>query len=154
MNQNQQGPPDGGIAYDLSAGPLHPTAEHAAAILEEAGGKMVRILPPIAATSELIEAPPIPTPENTKPAVEELKNEPISWQQLGGAFLSDYLGPGVVIPTILAILGVYESAGHVTARLLIIAALGAYITALQVTLHITNSDGLARRLKAMGQMRK
>jgi hypothetical protein len=95
-------------------------------------------------TSTLL-APPPPPP---------IVRAPISWAQLGGALLSDYLNPAVILAFLGVVANWLQSSESVTTKGIITVIVLALIAAMQAALHVTETDGLARRLRAMGQIEK
>jgi hypothetical protein len=83
-----------------------------------------------------------------------LVNTPITWPQLIGGWLSDYTDPAVILAFLGALYVWIGGAGPVTWRLAATAVLGAVIAAEQAILRRHGMDGLARRLKARGQIDK
>jgi hypothetical protein len=88
------------------------------------------------------------------PAAPVVPASPITWPQLIGGWLSDFINP-VVTPAILGVvLNWLQGNEPLTWRAGITVLVLAILAGYQAALHITASDGLARRMKAMGQLRR
>lgn len=97
--------------------------------------------------------PPLPPPDNGGDGSGPV-NTPITWPQLIGGWLSDYTDPAVILAFLGVIYVWISGTGPITWRFAATAVLGAVIAAEQAILRKHGMDGLARRLKAMGQIDK
>lgn len=84
--------------------------------------------------------------------IDVIRNAPITWGQLGGGLLSDYLSPTVVLAFVTTLVAVLTPAEVWSPRTIVLAILTAISAALEVVVKMTTNDGLARRLRAMGQI--
>jgi threonine/homoserine/homoserine lactone efflux protein len=80
-------------------------------------------------------------------------NAPISWGQVLGGFLSDYLNPAVILAFLVVLATWLQSSAPITSRGIVTVIVVALVAAMQAALHVTANDGLGRRLRATGQIK-